>query len=321
VSFGNGLTTGTTTTTTTGGQSTTITDPKNQSFSGVSGSSTSSSSVLSTLVGGTGVNGNNNPGLSLNTAKGFSPATAFLNADGVAAVISFLNTDSDTKDISLPRSVAQDGVQTELAVIRNIPVFEQNQSAGGAGQNNLTTMKPNYELKSGDTIINEVGVKLKVLPRIVGVTNVFMTLQPEISAQEAIPATYELDGQINTAPIFSRRKVLTSATVPSGFTLVMGGLNKFDSSDVYTKIPVLGDIPGLGYLFRHEDKTTTKQNLLIFVTPTIIADSDFQATGTDFLKSRFVPEPDTEPSAWDSGKPKDWTKPKTGVDPVQASDN
>ncbi len=309
VTFGNGVTSGTST-------ETTSTAPGSTSLNGrsyASGQVTTAtgSSTLTTTVG--------NGGLSADTARGFHPSTAFLNADGVHAVISFLNTDTETKSLALPRTVAQDGAPTELAVIRNVPIFEQDQSAGVGGQNNLATLRPNYERKVGDTIINEVGVKLKVTPRIVGATNVLLDLKPEISAQELVPASMKLNGQVNESPIFSRRRISTLATVPSGYTLVLGGLRNDTSSQTFTKVPLLGDIPGIGLLFRHEDKERTKQNLIIFVTPTIIEGADFQATKTQFLKTKIENPDDSEESAWNSGKPKDWTKPKPAVAPIDTT--
>lgn len=311
VTFGNGVTTGTiasTQTSATGGSSTTtVATPNNANLlaAGSSGggmvSGLTNVTSLLTQVG--------NGGFSMNTARGFSPATAFLNADGVHAVMSFLNTDSDTKNLALPRTVALDGIPTELAVVRNIPVFEQQQSAAVAGAAPLATALPNYEKKVGNTIINEVGIKLHVTPRIVGITNVLMEVMPEISIEEPQPATQTLNGQVNSAPVFSRRKITTDAVVPSGYTLVLGGLDNDNTSRVLTKVPVLGDIPGLGLLFRSSDKQRAKQNLLIFVTPTIVDDGDYQHTPSDFLKTKFNPLPEKDETAWDSAEPYDWTKP------------
>ena len=70
-------------------------------------------------------------GMTVNTANGFNPKTAFLNADGVSAVLEFLNTDADAKSIALPRTVSLDGQKTALAIRRNIPIFQQQQSARG----------------------------------------------------------------------------------------------------------------------------------------------------------------------------------------------
>jgi type II secretory pathway component GspD/PulD (secretin) len=72
----------------------------------------------------------------------------------------------------------------------------------------------------------------------------------------------------------------------------------------YTKVPLLGDIPGLGYAFRSEEKELNKQNLLIFITPTIVKDEDFQSSPSsgEFLKSKPVAlkSPMNPNRAWDS---------------------
>jgi len=310
VTFGNGVTTGTVsstrTTSTGGGGTTSVVTPNgaNNLLAGGSGGGTSGLTNVTSLLTQVG-----NGGLGWNTARGFSPATAFLNADGVHAVMSFLNSDSDTKNLALPRTVALDGVATELSVVRNIPVFEQEQSSAVGGASPLATAKPNYEKKVGNTIINEVGIKLHVTPRIVGLTNVMMEVMPEISVKEPQEETQVLGGQANSAPVFSRRKITTEAVVPSGYTLVLGGLDNDNTSRVLTKVPLLGDIPGLGLLFRSSDKQRAKQNLLIFVTPTIVDDSDYQQTPTEFLKTKFNPLPEKDETAWDSANPYDWTKP------------
>jgi type II secretory pathway component GspD/PulD (secretin) len=98
--------------------------------------------------------------------------------------------------------------------------------------------------------------------------------------------------------------------IPSGNTLVMGGLIQDNVHQQNTKVPVLGDIPGLGLLFRSDTKSRTKSNLIIFLTPTIVEDEDFQPTKSNFLKTK-VPIKDSiedDWSAWDSGKPKEWGK-------------
>src|ERR1039457_1365959 len=98
--------------------------------------------------------------------------------------------------------------------------------------------------------------------------------------------------------------------IPSGNTLVMAGLIQDNVHEQDSKVPLLGDITVLGYLFRSESKTRTKSNMIIFLTPTIVEDEDYQPTKSNFLKTR-VPIKDTvedDWSAWDSGKPKDWGK-------------
>jgi type II secretory pathway component GspD/PulD (secretin) len=322
VSFGNGTTAGTvgsgstsqtvpvTTTTTTLPNGTTI---PTTTGGGVSTITSNVSSFLTTIPGIPSQGG----GFSLNTARGFSPATAFLNADGVSAVLAFLNTDADTRSLSFPRTVALDGVQTELKVVQNIPIFEQQQSAPqpGASQG-LATVLPNYDKKVEGTVLNEVGVKLTVVPRIAGPTNVMMDLRPEISAVDAQVATDTLNGQVSTSPIFDRRSIVTQAAVPSGYTLVLGGLESDNMNKNFTKVPFLGDIPGLGYMFRSDAKSRLKNTILIFVTPTIVRDQDFQPANSEFLRRKPTAPSTIDEPFWDTGKPYDWTKPNTGVAPA-----
>ena len=272
-----------------------------------------SSSFLTTTVGNTAQAG----GISMNTASGFSPRTAFLNADGVSAVLSFLNSDADTKSIAFPRTVSLDGRKTSLSVVQNVPIFEQSQSAPAAGASQgLATVLPNYEKKVGDTVLNEVGIKLNVTPRIAGSSNVLIAVQPEISSVDTKIATSTLNGQVETSPIFDRRIITTEASVPSGYTLVLGGLDDDVMAKTFTKVPGFGDLPVFGSLFRSNTKNHTRDTILIFVTPTIIRDSDFQPTASDFLRSKNESMPSATDSAWDRATPYDWTKPKSSVEPV-----
>jgi len=319
LSFGNGLTAVNSVTTSPGTPTTsTVTTPSGRTISSTTtpadSTIASATTVLQPITQGAGAGG-----ISMNTMKGFSPATAFLNADGLNAVLSFLNTDTDTESIANPRAVTLDGTPTELAVVRNIPVFEQQQGANTGGSVQANTVKPNYALVAGNTgpqstPLNEVGIKLIVTPRVVGETNVFMDLKPEISSQEAVPARVTLGGQISESPIFARRKLSTQTIIPSGNTLVLGGLINDNTTKSSTKVPILGDLPLIGLAFRQDSKERSKQNLMIFVTPTVVEATDYAPTsaGHDFLKSHGVlsEDPNIEPGAWENGKPYDWTKPK-----------
>jgi type II secretory pathway component GspD/PulD (secretin) len=328
VSFGNGLTQSSVVNSATSGSapgvasstSTSTVSPGGSPVSGGSASGlgnitsnvTSLASTVTTTVSGSTSSGG---GFSMNTAHGFSPATAFLNADGVQAVLSFLNTDTDTKTIAFPRTVALDGVPTELAVVQNIPIFTQTQSApAGGSASGLATIQPNYALTVQGTILNEVGVKLKVIPRIAGPTNVLLDLSPEISEQNGT-VTETLNGQPNQAPSFQRSRITTQASVPSGYTLVLGGMDQDVVGNTRTKVPFFGDIPGLGSLFSSDSKTHSAQTTLIFVTPTIISDSDYQPSPTKFLRTKPESPSGIPESAWDSAEPYDWTKPTAKVSP------
>jgi type II secretory pathway component GspD/PulD (secretin) len=319
ISFGNGITQGTSISGTSNAtglvNGTSTVSPGGSGILGTTGAANITSNVTSftsTITGDTQRGG----GFTLNTARGISPATAFLNADGVSAVLSFLNTDNDSKVIAFPRSVALDGVPTELMVVQNIPIFQQTQSApAGGSASGLATILPVYDLKVGTTILNEVGVKLQVTPRIAGPTNVLLDVKPEISQQLPGLVSETLNGQVNQAPAFSRSRITTQASVPSGYTLVLGGMDQDTVNNTFTKVPFFGDLPGLGNLFRSSSKDHQKQTVLIFVTPTIVSDTDYQPATDTFLKRKGPSVDEKREPPWDTGEPYDWTKPRATVYP------
>jgi general secretion pathway protein D len=191
-------------------------------------------------------------------------------------------------------------------------VFEEQQGANTGGSQQPNTVKPNYDLKVGSTVLNEVGIKLVVTPRIAGRTNVFMDLKPEISAK-GVDEVKVLGGKRNESPTFTRKRINTQAVVPTGHTLVLGGLVSDLKSKNFVKVPILGDMPVVGLAFRKESKLRDKKNLMIFVTPTIVQTDDYHAAdrGRRFMReNRVVESTDREESAWDRGKPYDWNKGK-----------
>lgn len=237
------------------------------------------------------------PKLMVDTAKGFNPATAFLDADGVSAVLSFLNKDTDTEVVATPRAVTLDNQTATLSVTRAFPIFQ------------VTPGSANSPAGATVTYTN-LGAILHVTPRIAADNNISLKVVPEVSNKDGSDSQV-LNGEINTANIYAIRRIETSVMIPSGNTLVMGGLVNDTKTKSYTKVPILGDIPFAGLAFRKESKERNKQNLLIFITPTVVDDGDYQAntSGRVFLQTRPVESPEPKETPWDSAKPHDWTKP------------
>ncbi len=238
------------------------------------------------------------PRLLANTAKGFDPRTAFLNADGVSAVLSFLNKDTDTDVVATPRAVTMDNQPAKLSVTKAYPIF------------NVTPGSANSPA-GASTLYTNLGTILTVTPRIAADNNISLKVVPEVSNIDS-KDSQTINGLANVANVYAIRRIETVVLIPNGHTLVMGGLINDTSTKVYTKVPILGDAPIIGLAFRHEDKQRSKQNLLIFVTPTVVQDTDFQvaANSADFLKTQTKELPEIKDNAWDSGKPYDWTKSK-----------
>lgn len=293
ISFGNGNISGSSVTTTPGSGGTGTTPGSGYPTGG--GSSTKS--VYSTQVG--------SGGLALSTDKGLMPSVGFLNADGLHAVLSFINSSSDAQIVSTPRVVTLDNETANIEVTRGYPIFNvSSSSANNSGGSSVT--------------YSNVGTKLHVTPRISANDRIWLKVIPEVSSfagNQSQVAGGGLNGlsQILTAPTFDIRIITTQVIIPNANTLVMGGLVVDNPVSTSTKVPILGDIPYLGHAFRSESKTKEKKDLVIFITPTIVMDSDFQNHPSNFLAT----QPDAKhpvlmntESMWDSTQPYDWSNPK-----------
>lgn len=237
------------------------------------------------------------PGVIYDTASGFTPPIAYLKADGVNAVLSYLNTQEDTEVMSTPRTVTLDNQTATLSVTKAFPIFE------------ITPGSANSPAGATITYTN-LGTMLEVTPRIAADNNVSLSVVPEVSNIAGQDAQI-INGVENIANIYAIRRMETSVLIPSGNTLVMGGLVLDDVQDKITKVPLLGDIPGLGMLFRSKDKSYSKQNLMIFLTPTILAKNDFSPSSSaeTFLQTPVPDEPSMEMKQIESAVPHDWRKP------------
>lgn len=293
--FGNGITTGSTVTTSPGTSSTTTTQTPAGPVTTTTTSPASSITSLTTALGG--------GGFTANTKNGVFPGIGFLNADGVSGVLSFFNEDTDSEVVATPRTVTMDNQLATLSVTRAFPIFE------------VTPGSANTPAAAEVTYTN-VGTILQVTPRITADSNVFLHVVPEVSNIDG-KDTQTINSETFEANIYALRKMETQVLIPSGNTLVMGGLVSDNTTKAYAKVPVLGDAPVFSRLFRRDSKSRIKVNLIIFVTPTIVQEYDYHYTPTDYLRNNvqdqnapktWVAPGDEDWSAWDSGKPKDWKK-------------
>lgn len=237
-------------------------------------------------------------------SKGFFGTTAFLNADGASAVLSFLNSSVDAQVMSTPRVVTLDNEPATISVQTTYPILQT--TAGTQGS------------PGGSTIsYSNVGTVLIVTPRISAGNTIRLNVLPTVENFLGYQ-TLTAQGGVSQAPQFEVRAMQTQVLIPNANTLVMGGLVNDNPVTTSTKVPVLGDIPFLGAAFRSEDKVAQKNNLLVFITPTILQDTDFHPTTTDFLNAQpQTLKSDLNPnSIWDSARPHNWANPQN-TDPTQ----
>ena len=230
------------------------------------------STIDSPAVGRTTLIGNSDPkGAStvLNTtATGAYPQGLAL---GVARGTMLVGTNLVPRVPFLLRALASD---KNVKILSNVPLWAQNNiEATVSVVNNIPILKSTIEGGAGtarDVIQNidrmDVGIKLKLTPQANPNNEVMMKLNPSI---EAIIDAGPTD---KFAPTIAKREVNTTVTVPDQATIVISGLLRNDRTRSMFKIPLLGDIPVLGFLFRSTSDTVERTNLLIFVTPHIVTD-------------------------------------------------
>ena len=211
---------------------------KRQGSSYVVGSAATTSGNFVNLPS-TGALGSNTPGQFAVSIFG-AGADRFLNLE-----ISALEADGKGKVVSSPRVVTADQIKALIEQGTELPY----QVASSSGATSIAFRKAN--------------LKLEVLPQITPEGNIILTLDvTKDTVGQSTPAGFAID----------TKHIQTQVLVENGGTVVIGGIFTEDQTDTETKVPFFGDLPGLGVLFRNRSKSTTKREMLVFITPKVLSD-------------------------------------------------
>ena len=158
-----------------------------------------------------------------------------------------LQADGKGKIISSPRVITAN--QTEATIEQGTEVPYQERTSSGAT----------------NTSFKKAVLSLKVRPQVTPDDNVIMTLR--VNKDSVLPAA------AGAVPAIDTKNVTTEVLVENGGTVVIGGIYQQTESTATTKVPVLGDLPYVGFLFKNNAKTDNRSELLIFITPKILKDN------------------------------------------------
>ncbi len=192
----------------------------------------------------------NLPGAGLNGAAAGTFSTLIFNRSRsriLSLELTALQADGKGKIISSPRVITAN--QTEATIEQGTEVPYQQASSSGA---TTTTFK-------------KAVLSLKVRPQVTPDDNVIMTLR--VNKDSVLPAA------AGAIPAIDTKNVTTEVLVENGGTVVIGGIYQQTESTATTKVPVLGDLPYVGFLFKNNSKTDNRSELLIFITPKILKDN------------------------------------------------
>jgi type II secretory pathway component GspD/PulD (secretin) len=200
----------------------------------------------------------------LNAGKG----SISINPDGYQMQLDFIRTQSDTKFLARPKLLTLNNETAEIAITKDEVVGrEDTVNTTTSGTTTTSVFKRSTDL----TLTKEgTGIFLRVTPQINMDTNeITMVVNPKSS----ITSLSELSTSSNQQADVEVRSTKSIIKVKDGETVILGGLIHQDKDVTMKKLPILGDIPFLGALFRHKNQTVgLERELIVFITPHIIRD-------------------------------------------------
>jgi general secretion pathway protein D len=175
--------------------------------------------------------------------------------DNFVGIINAIAQDSNSNILSTPSIMAMDNELATSIIGQEIPIT----TGESLGTNNANPFRT--------TSREEVGIKLEVTPQINEGSSVVLEIKIEVSGVAGVPMS-------GMDIITNKRAIETTALVDNNQIIVLGGLVDEDTQESISKVPLLGSIPVLGKLFQSSSSTTVKKNLMVFLRPTIITDSN-----------------------------------------------
>lgn len=178
---------------------------------------------------------------------------------GLGALARALATDGSSNILSIPNLVTLDNEEAKMHVGQNIPFItgQFTTSGGTAGANPFQTIER-----------KDVGIKLNVRPQISDGGTVKLQIFQEVSS------AVESSAKNASGIITNTRSITTNILAEDGQLIVLGGLIGDDTTEGMSKVPLLGDIPFLGNLFKYQSKTRKKTNLMVFLRPVVIRSAE-----------------------------------------------
>ena len=184
----------------------------------------------------------------------------FAGTYGLAAIARFLQTQTNTNIVSTPNLITLDNEEAKIIVGSNVPFITGQFTNTGTG-----TTNPFQTIERKD-----VGITLRIRPQIGESGTVRMAIFQEASSlsQRIAPGT------TNAGPTTDKRSIESTVVVDDGQILVLGGLIEDKYTENNSKVPLLGDIPYVGQLFRSQSRSKTRTNLMVFLRPIVMRDGD-----------------------------------------------
>jgi type IV pilus assembly protein PilQ len=183
----------------------------------------------------------------------------FTGSVDIDAIIRAQKNLIDAKLLANPRILVLDNEKANIRIISELPYQEITETSGGGS--------------IGATKFRDVGVELEVTPHLTRDEMIRMRLKPKFSVNTGEVSIVGASSNLFPVPIVDSREADTILLVKDGQTVVLGGLRKKVVSHRINKIPLLGDIPIICYIFRFEGESTVNSEMVVFVTPKLVKEA------------------------------------------------
>ena len=175
--------------------------------------------------------------------------------DNFVGILNAIAEDTDSNILSTPSILAMDNEAARLFIGQEIPIT----TGESLGTNNSNPFRT--------TSRQEVGIELEITPQINEGASVILNIKQGVSGVAGI-------SQSGLDLITNKREIETTVLVDNNQIIVLGGLIDEDTQEVVSKVPLLGSIPLLGRIFQSSSTSTSTKNLMVFLKPTILTNSD-----------------------------------------------
>ncbi|MBF0557588.1 MAG: type II secretion system secretin GspD [Nitrospirae bacterium] len=196
-----------------------------------------------------------------------SISTSTLSVPGYAALFNLSDFKDTVKVLSTPQILTSDNKDAEILVGENVPFISQSQTSVA----NATTTSGTLNSGILNSIVRQdVGIIMKINPQITEGNHVKLDVYTEISSVQSQSDALT----VSLGPTITKRSTKTSVVVKDNEIVVIGGLIQDNDEESVTKMPIFGDIPVLGWLFKTRSITKNKTNLIVFLNPHIIKEDE-----------------------------------------------
>lgn len=221
--------------------------------SGVAGTSfgTTGNIVALSQGGTTASTASISSGLNIGTVRNINGTNV------LSSLANFLQTNTDANILSTPNLLTLDNEEAKIVVGQNVPFLTGQYTSSNSSTGSVNPFQT-IERK-------DVGLTLKVKPQISETGTVKLTIFQEVSS---------IGSSTTSGYITNKRSIESNVLVEDGSIVVLGGLLSDEYSGNKSQVPGLGDIPGLGWLFRSDSRSRTKSNLMVFLRPVVVRDAN-----------------------------------------------